>query len=459
MNRILLRAGKSPFDVIDPVSALEDYPAGVFGKNVGNLVFSDSMHRILSTPGAEIVPNTFLSERAGVTGAYSDRINESFDHFVIPLANAFRTSFLENLDVMTQVIEQLTIPVTVVGVGVQGGGGSLERPLDDVPDELKRAVKRFVNAVLERSATIGVRGENTRALLAGLGYGDDKVDVIGCPSLYRYGGDLRVEKKVPRLTVNSPISMNVSPYVGYMNDISAAQARKYRNLIYIPQDVETLRLLIWGTNPEKFAKRAPTHDGHPLYTEDRIRFFVDSRTWIDELRSRVFSFGTRIHGNIAALIAGTPAFVLVHDTRTQELAQFHEIPHRLVPELSTRVDAARLYEEADYTAFNAGHRARFENFVAFLDRNRVPHVFTPGNENPDYDELLEALPLPGPVRRIPDGQEDLVMRMRWLYGRLPAKRQDSFRFRAPFPHLKPTTPQQQAGLLASTFGRKRRTRG
>jgi hypothetical protein len=453
LARILLRAGKSPFDVIDPVSSLEDYPAGVFGKNVGNLVFSDSMHRILSVPDSEVLPNTFLGERDGVTPPYLDRINDEFDHFVIPLANAFRVSFLSNLDVLTQTILGLNIPVTVVGVGVSGGGGSLDKHVTDVPDELKRGVKRFVNAVLDRSATIGVRGENTRAFLESLGYGEDKVDVIGCPSLYRYGGDLRIDKKKPALTQASHFSMNVSPYVPQMGDASLFHAKKYKNMTYIPQDLETLRLLTWGKNPEKFSPKMPTHDGHPLYEEDRIRFFVDSRTWIDHLRTQDFSFGTRIHGNIAALMAGTPAYVLVHDTRTQELADFHEIPYTLVGDLPKRIDAARLYEQADYSRFNEGHRARFDNFTAFLDRNGIEHVFQEGKANPAYDEELAALPLPGPVRRIPGDQAEVAARVRWLYSHLPAnKNKDSYRFNAPVPHVRPSAPER-VGLVRSAAGR------
>jgi Polysaccharide pyruvyl transferase len=453
LSRILLRAGKGPFTVLSPESSLEDFPAGVFGKNVGNLVFSDSMHRILSVPGSEVVANTFLGERDGVTAPYLDNINNTFDHFVVPLANAFRMSFLPNLDLLTNTIKGLKIPTTVVGVGVSGGGGSLEKDVDEVPDELKRGVKRFVNAVLDRSATIGVRGENTRRFLNRLGYGDDLVDVIGCPSLYRNGRDLRIEKRASALTKDSQFSINVSPYVGYMADASLYHAKKYPNMTYIPQDLETLRLLMWGRNPSKYAAKMPTHAGHPLYEQDRIRFFIDSRTWIDHLKTQDFSFGTRIHGNIAALVARTPAVVLVHDTRTQELAEFHDIPHRFVPDLPKRVDAAQLYEEADFTAFNAGHNAKFENFQAFLKRNNIENVFEEGKANPDYDEELAALPLPGAVRRVPAGQEQLLGRIQWMYSQLPAnKNRDNYRFRAPVPHVRPTAPQQ-VGLFQKSAAR------
>lgn len=445
MSRILLRAGKDPFTVLSPASSLEDFPSAVFGQNVGNLIFSDSMHRMISVPGAEVLPNTFLSERDGVTQRYIDHINENFDHFVLPLANAFRRTFLQNLRIMTKVIQGLTIPVTVVGVGVVGGGGSLDKTAVAGSDETKGGVKDFVNAVLDHSATIGVRGETTRMFLKSLGYGSDVVDVIGCPSLYRNGPDLRIEKRAGSLTTDSTFSMNVTPYVEEMGEVATYHAAKYPNMTYIPQDIESLRLLMWGKNPAEYQQNMPTHRDHPLYEQDRMRFFVDSRTWIDHLATQDFSFGSRIHGNIAALMAGTPAVVLVHDTRTKELADFHDIPHRILPKMAKPVDAAQLYDEADFTAFNAGHRERFDNFVAFLNRNNIENVFQQGKANPEYDAKLAALELPGAVRRIPT---ELAGRLQWMYSQLPAnKTRDNYRFKAPVPHYRATLPQQQVSLV------------
>ena len=39
---------------------------------------------------------------------------------MIPLANAFRPTYIETLDALSNLIEQLTIPVTVLGVGAAG---------------------------------------------------------------------------------------------------------------------------------------------------------------------------------------------------------------------------------------------------------------------------------------------------------------------------------------------------
>ena len=47
----------------------------------------------------------------------------------------------------------------------------------------------------------------------------------------------------------------------------------------------------------------PTHPDHPMYREDKVRVYMDPVTWMDDLRDFDYSFGSRIHGNIAALLA------------------------------------------------------------------------------------------------------------------------------------------------------------
>jgi hypothetical protein len=240
---------------------------------------------------------------------------------------------------------------------------------------IERTVRDFVAAVLDRSPSIGVRGELTRDYLAELGFRD--VEVIGCPSLFIGGPDLHVEKRRPTLGPDARIALNVSPYVKAMGPIVARHAERYPNLTYIPQDIETLETLLWGPRDDAIdpGDPRPIHLEHPLFRADKVRFFVDPWPWIAFLRGMDFSFGTRIHGNITALMAGTPAVVLAHDSRTLELVRYFEIPHRLMPEVAPDLDAADLFAEADFTAFNAGHPARWEVFAAFLARHGLDHAF------------------------------------------------------------------------------------
>jgi hypothetical protein len=398
VKRILVRSPKDPFHVISPEHALALYPKGVFGRNVGNMIFTESMHRLITVPGVDVVSDSFLSERLPDSRAHAARINEEFDQFVIPLANAFRASFHRNLTQMTQLIERLDIPVVVAGVGVAGGVGSLDNPFPDNPPEVTATIKRFLTTVLDHSSTIGVRGETTRDYLASLGFGDEHVEVVGCPSLFRRGDELRVEKKSDRLSEDSHFTMNLSPYVPIMDEVSIRHAERYPHMVYVPQGHDSLEMLLWGVdrNPKK-RPDLPAHPTHPLYTANRMRFFVDPVTWNDYLAQQEFSFGTRIHGNIAAINARTPAHVLAHDARTLELARYHEIPHTLVPDLPPKVDAADLFEQTDYSAFNAGHPERFAKFSRFLEKNGVEHVDEEGKSNPAYDERMASTPFPPAV--------------------------------------------------------------
>ncbi len=118
------------------------------------------------------------------------------------------------------------------------------------------------------------------------------------------------------------------------------------------------------------------------------------------MATRDFAFGSRIHGNIAALISGTPAYVIAHDARTLELAEYHGIPHSKVPDLAGRLDASEFYDMADYSAFNAQHAQLFDRFDAFMRENGLAHVYQEGKANPAYDDKLAQVEFPAPVRAL-----------------------------------------------------------
>jgi hypothetical protein len=392
MPQILIRAHKNPFTVAD---ADTTYRQNLIGNNTGNLVFSQAVYRLLSTGGTDL-------ETSGLARSHPRVINSRFDHVVIPLANAFRASYLDTLDALSNLIEQLTIPVTVLGVGSQASLNGVYKAADRV----KPATTRFVRAVLNRSPSIGVRGERTRDYLKSLGFGDEHIKVIGCPSMFMYGPDLHVEKKVESLTIDSPIALNVSPYVPQMGPISLYAAEHFPRLVYMGQNMQTLELMLYGSYPKGkkmtalAASGAPITLDHPLIRSDRVRFFLDPKTWFEHLSQYDFSFGTRIHGNIAALLSGTPALLLAHDSRTLELAEYHEIPHRTITSIEADADAVSLYAESDWDALNKAHPDRWDTFAAFLEEHRLTHVYGEGQTSSAFDDRLAATEFPPPVRTL-----------------------------------------------------------
>lgn len=385
MTRILLRSRKGPFEI---ASAEETLDRNLVAQNSGNLIFMAAAHKILSAPGVEVTP-----DRLHVAPGRADEINERFDAYVIPLANAFRQSFEPHLVRLTQLVERLRIPVVVLGVGAQSTLDFRRARLAPI----ERSVRRFVSAVLDRGPSIGVRGELTAEYLRSLGYRD--VDVIGCPSMFLWGRDLKVEKRRPVLDRDARVAITISPYVRRMGDITTTALARYPNLVYVAQDLPSLALLVMGESRRDATIQSalPVHTSHPLFREDRVRYYLDPWRWIDDLRAVDFTFGTRIHGSIASLLAGTPAFVLGHDSRTLELARYHAIPHRPIAKVPGTVDPAELYAEADFGALNEGHGARYDTFTAYLARHGLETIFATPGLAAAYDARVAATAYPPAV--------------------------------------------------------------
>ncbi|MGW5876716.1 polysaccharide pyruvyl transferase family protein [Nocardiopsis terrae] len=404
MQRILLRSSKTPFEAATVEETLQQK---IGGANLGNLVFSDSAFKMLDVSGAEI---TTMGFRTRIPSP--EEINEKYDYCVLPFANAFRPAFQRQLEQWTDVIEKLTVPVMVLGIGAQS---TLDYDLEPMRS-LDASVKRFASAVLDRAPSIGVRGEFTQKYLNHLGFKD--VEVIGCPSMFRYGRSLSVDKGTHGLSTDARIGMSVTGGVqGDLGQIVMDNYRRYPNLRYIAQDIPDLEKLYWGDTSKAAGKSAamPDHRSHPLFEENRVRLHLDPITWIREMGTYDFVFGTRIHGNIVSLLGGTPSVVLCHDSRTLELSEYFDIPHRRMTEPAEEFDAAKLYEQADYTALVKGHDERFDRMTGFIEKHGLAHVYQSDQDGgAAFEERINAIDFTPPVEAWADDDGGLGYRIGWL---------------------------------------------
>lgn len=390
-QRILMRLGKTPFDLADPFRTLDK---NLLGTNSGNLIYGAAAHKLLSTQDTVVEANHYA-----INGAMADRVNDEYDAFVMPLANAFRPDFEDQLRRTADFLERLTIPFLMLSGGAQ-------LPLDGDPAALKAmepTVKRFARAVLNGSSALSVRGEMTAEYLTSLGFRD--VVVVGCPSLALHGPGHRVE--VPEvLEPGAPIAFNLETKDPFGGELVADAEQHYR-ATYIPQEHGTLELMLWATDPyDAVDPRLPLQRSHPQFTAARAEFFLDAYPWLDRLAQMAFSFGARAHGNIAAALAGTPSVMLAHDSRTLELARHHDIPYLIRGEEAGPVTVQELYAHADYTEFNRGHAERFQVLSDYLHDNGFRHIFDAGQEQAlaEYEDRIAALTFPPAVR--PTWHED-----------------------------------------------------
>ncbi|RLP70470.1 polysaccharide pyruvyl transferase family protein [Mycetocola reblochoni] len=415
-HRILIRAPKDPTQTLSLEASFAHGPNGVFGANSGNLLFAESVFRTLSVPNIDLVPDSFTTERTGSDRAHASRIKDEFNGFVVPLANAFREQFRPALRRLTTVVTELDIPVTVTGVGAQLPSSG---DLSGVSDALNEDVRAFVSAVLDRSASVGVRGEITKDYLASLGFGDDHIDVIGCPSMFDFRGNApTIEKKLNSLNPTSKLAVNITPTVPGSAEMLRRHHKRFTDIVFVPQEHRELGLLLWGEPIAGWNKDLPGTLDHPYHHDGQVRFFVDARTWHEFMATRDFAFGTRIHGNIAALAAGTPSVVLTFDSRTAELASYHGMPAEPVGRNGIgECTAESLFNRADFSELNTRRQPTFERWIDFLERNGLRHVHQPGNQNEAFDEKLrtaQLAPAATPVRS--SNGAELASRLRWLCG-------------------------------------------
>ncbi len=389
MRKVLMRAVMSP---LGDNKAIDVITKNLIGDNAGNMIFAQSVFRTVMTEDTVIdtIPtnHSFSNEEI-------EQINREYDCFLIPLANAFRISFIRELEFLTDLVKGLKIPCIITGVGIQAKiGTDLSTPF-----KFDEATKNFVNAVLEKSSMVGVRGQITADYLKRLGFIEEKhYTVIGCPSMFMYGKDLP-KARVNGLTKNSSVSINFKIDLPQtLHDLLERSRKEVPDFHFIPQSIHELRLLYAGV-PYPVKKHKVIPENYPLslsneiYRTDKILGFTNVESWLQFLRSVDFSYGSRIHGNIAAVLAGAPCYIFAYDARIYELADYHNIPFMKAMDINDGTNILDIYEKTDFSSVQRGHEERFMHFVDFLDTNGIQHIYDKNGDAPaiPFVEAMKAI--------------------------------------------------------------------
>ncbi|MDD7403736.1 MAG: polysaccharide pyruvyl transferase family protein [Butyribacter sp.] len=387
MKRILVRAGMSPLVGYDPMDVIYN---NLIGNNIGNMLFPYSVSRTLMRE--DVLIDT-INPAKKCTKWDIKTINEKYDCLVLPFANAFRASFIGELKKVTKLVKQLKIPCIVVGVGAQAG---IDKTIKN--KELDDAVKEFMKAILQKSAIVGLRGEFTAEYLKQLGFTAEKdYTVIGCPSMYMYGKELPA-MEVKELTPDSNVSTNSKISLSQkFHDFMYRSRQAIPNYHYVPQVIEEISRMYMGKPyPSSFCKKVPNHFPveftDPMYQSGKGITFVNVPSWLNYLSEKDFSFGSRIHGNIASILAGTPCYIVVSDSRIKELVDYHHIPYMLEKDLKDDTNIFDLHNKADFGAIRKGHEERFMRYLDFLTQNGLKTIYDKdGNieKSVPFDERLK----------------------------------------------------------------------
>ena len=342
--------------------------------NTGNLLFIHALRRVLHyddlVHGLQFDPS---------------ELREQHDGIVVAAANWL--SPRHNFDELASRIEATDLPCVVVGIGAQA------RSEAKIP-ELQPGVLRLMKVASERSHSISVRGDYSAEVLAH--YGIDNVTVTGCPSLlWNLDGAHRVAKpprQVTRVVLNS--SRGAPDERLFTRQARRVQTSRLnvllprlalqRNLDFVAQtELPDIYHALGKQDEDRSAEKFPgylarvygTGDTRELddFLSQHMKVFFDVEAWMRYLADQHFVFGTRLHGAIAALLAGTPAVLVTHDSRTAEMARQASIPSVRAETVTEDVDLQRVYDGCDVESFNRRAPAYYERFAQFFDANGLKH--------------------------------------------------------------------------------------
>jgi hypothetical protein len=336
---------------------------------------AERLQRCVQNTGNLFFESALLRQIEGVAvAATRDELPGRVGRLVLSMANFISPA--TDLGYLVDELETRRIDqVVMIGAGAQAYGY-------DERIALTAGTSRFLRYVADRSETIGVRGDYTADALARLGIRN--VEVIGCPSLFWTAAPplLRAESlpATPRLAIHG------TPLGYYRDRISALLALGMRHgADWIMQSEAWMLPLLEG---EPAPADLLDHLGYYAFPDcaapaletwlrARLRVFFDPDGWIAGMRRYDFVFGSRFHGNVAAILAGIPALNLPFDTRTRELCEYHNLPVLPLVELTAATPLETLHEAADFSLFLRSFPHKRQAYADFLERNGLSHRLAP----------------------------------------------------------------------------------
>lgn len=350
--------------------------------NTGNTVHVEAPARMLEYDTFNSA-STFLYELYSANGndpvETARQISKKFDYLVISEANVFRLHGRNKIEseenslrlrVNADILDNLTIPFSVIGAGIQ------TMPPDDL-NEFDSNIAYFINIVNKKAELFGVRGRATRDWLKRAGI-DRNVKALGCPSLFLYPNNI-LNLKYKQLNNKSKVLT-----AGYLNPRYIKHAKKRvsitneiaKNFItdYVFQDdyyqlFEGEKLNFYNEAIGLVDRNKTLEKLNSLnYSAENINHFLhfrNSYSW--RLKSSGYDvyIGDRLHGGIVSMQAMTPSLIFYDDYRVKELADLFKFPSCSIKEILHNGLMQSIYEhytEIKISEFKENYLILFNNF-------------------------------------------------------------------------------------------------
>lgn len=274
-----------------------------------------------------------------------------------------------NFGYIEKLVDKYNIPFIPMSIGLQNNSFNKNFQLGE---QVTRMLRK-----MEQRATLGIRGEYSASILRK--HGITNIQVIGCPSLYYWNNrNLKIENNIQPQNCICNFKSFGSTLGKYHIDILRF-FEKY-NMLFV----------------EQTGKPLSSEHINNLFVFEKIKNWLDSHSmlefhykdWVNKIKENDFSIGMRFHGNIIALHQNIKALFITHDSRTQEMIDFFELPYIKLVDFDSAKSISYYYALADYTNFNNNYAKKFDSFIDFVKKNNLeisksatPLQFTPQPSN------------------------------------------------------------------------------
>ncbi len=349
-----------------------------------NEPFGLSYERSGQNLGNTLIGNGVVSILKDYEYVFRDQIEspahaqDTCSRIIIPAANFLWKSF--DFGYMADFIEKTDMPVTMLGLGAQTHNRSEVSKIH--PNTL-----RLVKIISERSPSIGVRGFYTAEVLAA--HGITNVEVLGCPSLYSLGKPPSVieawsPNKQQCISVN--FSRRVSSHAFSQHSLARIEnqilkiAMKYNSQFVIQDELEEASIRLGDATADQI--KQVTGYFNCFDPSDVLNFFSTKSLhftsfddWSESISKCALSIGSRLHGNLVALLNGIPALTIVHDSRTLEMCALIGAPCINIleyPDISSD-EILAMASDANYETYIHNMQYLYLKMNRFLADHKLNH--------------------------------------------------------------------------------------
>lgn len=348
--------------------------------NTGNMIHAAAARRMISRYIEYERPGEWSDEDI-------EQLRAEHSHLVFVTANLIRLGvsgdhpsikqLVAGLVPLAKNIERAGLPVVVFGLGTQAALNG--------PYEFTAASEtvRLLKVISDHSRKIAVRGPFTAEACNKLGI--KNVEVIGCQSMFWH--------RLPQFswTLSQPVtdkSDNVAfnftdapseaklinqamarghDFIGQQND-AEEDVRAGAGKAAIPDPAQ----YNWGV-AFAFEKCLLERTSYERWVQEHFYQFRQPEPWLEHMRRYRFSYGTRLHGNIAAMLAGVRAMWIVHDMRLKEVCDHFRFPTIDFADVRDGVNLQALCERANFAECVRVYPERYRALFDYVDGAGLPH--------------------------------------------------------------------------------------